>query len=401
MIRPSLIDVNLDAIDQYEAPMPWLTAEEALQALKTKPQTLYANVSRGRIRAKPDPADPRRSLYQAADVQRLAERHAGRRKAETVAAESIRWGDPVLSSAISTIIAGRLFYRGRDAAEFAEAATLEQTAALLWNGAETLFSGTGSGNAPPSLHAAFLALADRVTADLPSLGRSQAALRREARGVLSTIADALAPGPADQPLHLRLATSWERPDAADCLRRALVLLADHELNASAFAARVTASAGAALSAAVLSGLATLTGPLHGAAWQGVDALIESSSALGAEQAIRRSLVQGNHLSAFGHPLYPDGDIRALALLSHFSLPPQFAELRETGEEMVGEKVNVDFTLAAMAAAFDLPREAPIIIFSLARSTGWLAHAMEQIESGALIRPRARYAGPAPQMKSGP
>lgn len=118
--------------------MSWLTAEEALQALKTKPQTLYANVSRGRIRAKADPADPRRSLYQAADVQRLAERHAGRRKTEAVAAEAIRWGDPVLSSAISTIIGGRLFYRGKDTAGFAEVGTLEQTAALLWNGAEPL-----------------------------------------------------------------------------------------------------------------------------------------------------------------------------------------------------------------------------------------------------------------------
>ncbi|WP_179874178.1 citrate synthase [Rhizobium sp. L43] len=381
--------------------MSWLTAEEALQALKTKPQTLYANVSRGRIRAKPDPADPRRSLYQSADVKRLAERHAGQRKAETVAAETIRWGDPVLSSAISTIIDGRLFYRGRDAADFAEVATLEQTAALLWNGTEALVSSTASGYAPPSLQAAFVALAERVTADLPSLGRSQAALRREAQGVLSTVADALAPGPSEPPLHLRLAASWERPDAADCLRRALVLLADHELNASAFAARVTASAGAALSAAVLSGLATLTGPLHGAAWQGVDALIEAASALGAEQAIRRSLVQGNHLSAFGHLFYPDGDIRAQALLSHFPLPPEFANLRDAGEAMVGEKVNVDFALAAMATAFDLPREAPIIIFSLARSAGWLAHAMEQIGSGELIRPRARYAGPAPETRSGP
>jgi len=380
--------------------MVWLTAEEALQRLKTKPQTLYANVSRGRIRAKPDPADPRRSLYQAADVQRLAERHAGRRKAETVAAETIRWGDPVLTSAISTIIGGRLFYRGRDTAAFAEAATLEQTAALLWNSAEALSSGTGDRHASPSLQAAFLALAGRVTSDLPSIGRSQAALRREAHGVLSTIADALAPGPAGQPLHLRLAASWQRPDAADCLRRALVLLADHELNASTFAARVTASAGAALSASVLSGLATLTGPLHGAAWQGVDALIEAASGFGAEQAICRTLAQGNHLSAFGHPLYPEGDVRALALLSHFPLPPQFAEVREIGEEIVGDKVNVDFALAAMAAAFDLPREAPIIIFSLARSAGWLAHAMEQIESGQLIRPRARYAGPAPEAVTG-
>ncbi|MBX5160595.1 citrate synthase [Rhizobium sp. NZLR3b] len=395
MIQPSLIDVNLDVIDQYEAPMSWLTAEEALRALKTKPQTLYANVSRGRIRAKADPTDPRRSLYQATDVQRLAERHAGRRKTETVAAEAIKWGDPVLSSAISTIINGRLSYRGLDAAVFAEAATLEQTAALLWNGAEAVFSGAGAGYAAPSLQAAFLALAGRVTSDLPSLGRSQAALRREAQGVLSTVADALAPGPSDRPLHLRLAESWQRPDAADCLRRALVLLADHELNASTFAARVTASTGAALSAAVLSGLATLTGPLHGAAWQGVDALIEAAVTLGAEQAIRRTLAQGHRLSAFGHPLYPDGDIRAIALLSHFPLPLEFADLRDAGEAMVGEKVNLDFALAAMAAAFDLPKEAPIIMFSLARSAGWLAHAMEQIDSGELIRPRARYAGPAP------
>ncbi|MEH7836909.1 citrate synthase [Rhizobium laguerreae] len=376
--------------------MSWLTAEEALRALKTKPQTLYANVSRGRIRAKPDPADPRRSLYQAADVQRLAERHAGRRKTETVAAEAIRWGDPVLSSAISTIIGGRLFYRGKDTAVFAEVATLEQTTALLWNGAEPLSSGSETRHASPSLQAAFQALAGRVTSDLPSLGRSQAALRREASGVLYTVGDALAPGSSDRPLHLRLAASWQRPEAADCLRRALVLLADHELNASTFAARVTVSAGAALSAAVLSGLATLTGPLHGAARQGVDALIENASNLGAPQAIRRTLAQGNRLSAFGHPLYPDGDIRALALLSHFPLPPQFAEVREVGEEMVGEKVNVDFALAAMAAAFDLPREAPIIIFSLARSVGWLAHAMEQIDSGELIRPRARYTGPEPE-----
>lgn len=379
--------------------MSWLTAEEALQALKTKPQTLYANVSRGRIRAKPDPADPRRSLYQAADVQRLAERHAGRRKAETVAAETIRWGDPVLSSAISTIMEGRLFYRGRDAADFADTATLEQTAALLWNGAEALSSGTTGENTSPSLQTAFLALAGRVTTDLPSLGRSQAALRREAHGVLSTVSDALAPGLPDRPLHLRLAESWQRPQAADCLRRALVLLADHELNASTFAARVTASAGAALSATVLSGLATLTGPLHGAAWQGVDALIEATIAVGAEQALRRTLAQGNSVAAFGHPLYPDGDIRASALLSHFPLPSKFAELREAGDAMIGEKVNVDFALAAMTAAFDLPREAPIVIFSLARSVGWLAHAMEQIESGELIRPRARYAGPAPETVS--
>ena len=70
--------------------MSWLTAEQALHLLGTKSQTLYANVSRGRIRAKPDPADTRRSLYFADDVKRLATRHAGRRKTEAVAHEAIQ-----------------------------------------------------------------------------------------------------------------------------------------------------------------------------------------------------------------------------------------------------------------------------------------------------------------------
>lgn len=376
--------------------MSWLTAEEALAELGTKPQTLYANVSRGRIRAKADPTDPRRSLYQESDVKRLAERHAGRRKSETVAAEAIRWGDPVLTSSISTIAAGRLLYRGQDAAEFSAHATLEETALLLWN-AESFacVPASAPGPALPSVQAALLALAGRVSADLPSLGRARPALQMEACSVLSTVADALAPGSADHPLHRRLAACWGRPEAADCLRRALVMLADHELNASTFAVRVTVSTGAALSAAMLSGLATLTGPLHGSAWRSVDALAEAASTAGAEQAIRWLLLRGSRPAAFGHQLYPDGDIRASVLLSSFDVPPVFCDVQRAGEEMVGEKVNVDFALAAMTAAFDLPEEAPIIIFALARTAGWLAHAMEQIESGHLIRPRARYVGPSP------
>ncbi|MBW9055840.1 citrate synthase [Rhizobium mesosinicum] len=376
--------------------MTWVTAEEALAELGTKPQTLYANVSRGRIRAKADPADPRRSLYQQSDVKRLAERHAGRRKSETVAAEAISWGDPVLTSAISTIAAGRLLYRGQDAAELSAHATLEETALLLWNAESfTCVPSRAPEPASPSIQAALLALAGRVSADLPSLGRARPALQMEACSVLSTVADALAPGPAGRPLHHRLASCWGRPEAADCLRRALVVLADHELNASTFAVRVTVSTGAALSAAVLSGLATLTGPLHGSAWRSVDALAEAASNAGAEQAIRRLLLGGGKPVAFGHPLYPDGDVRANVLLSSFEIPPVFRDVQQAGEEMVGDPVNVDFALAAMTAAFDLPEEAPIIIFALARTAGWLAHAMEQIESGHLIRPRARYIGPSP------
>jgi citrate synthase len=377
----------------YGVPMAWLTAEQALEKLGTKPQTLYANVSRGRIRARPDTADSRRSLYHAEDVARLAERHAGRRKAETVAAEAIDWGNPVMPSSISTIIGGSLYYRGKNATDLAAEETLEQTAAWLWETASVAVRPSPRDRQPPSITQAFVALAARVTGDLPSLGRAPGALKAEACSILSTVADALAPGTDGTPLHQRLAACWGRADAADPIRRALVLMADHELNASTFAARVTVSSGASLSAAVLSGLAALTGPLHGGAWRGVTSLAAGARRIGAAEAIRRALAEASPLAAFGHPLYPGGDVRAQALLSHVEMPQHYAELAAAGEEMVGEKVNVDFALSAMAAAFDLPDDAPLVIFALARSVGWLAHAMEQAGSGHLIRPRARYIGP--------
>ncbi len=377
--------------------MSWLTAEQALHLLGTKSQTLYANVSRGRIRAKPDPADTRRSLYFADDVKRLATRHAGRRKTEAVAAEAIQWGDPVLPSALSTVSSGRLFYRGRDATALAESATLEEIALLLWDMKRPLRLEEGeTQRTPPSLNAAFSALAERATSDLPSLGRSLPALQREAESVFSTVAEALAPGASGLPLHQRLAVAWDRPDAADLIRRCFVLLADHELNASTFTARITASAGATLSAATLSGLSTLTGPLHGGAWQSVRSLIARAAAIGAEEAVRSYLSEGRPLPAFGHPLYPDVDARAETLLHCFTLPPLFARVRDVGEQLVGERVNVDFALTAMVHAYHLPQDAPLIIFALARTVGWLAHAMEQATSGRLIRPRARYVGPPVQ-----
>src|SRR5580698_5333399 len=129
-----IIDVNLDELHQCEGPMSWLNATEALQVLGVRPQTLYANVSRKKIRAKPDPKDTRRSLYHEADVRRMARQRGGQRKATAVAAAAIEWGDPILSSAISTVVDGRLYYRGQDAVVLSEAGSLEDVARLLWGG---------------------------------------------------------------------------------------------------------------------------------------------------------------------------------------------------------------------------------------------------------------------------
>ena len=113
--------------------MTWLTAAEALRVLHVRPQTLYANVSRNKIRAKPDPKDTRRSLYYEIDVQKLARKQGGRRNTALVAAGAIERREPVLSSSISTVMDERLYYRGKDAVVLSEAATLEEAAGLLWS----------------------------------------------------------------------------------------------------------------------------------------------------------------------------------------------------------------------------------------------------------------------------
>jgi citrate synthase len=410
--------------------MTWLTAAEALQLLGVRPQTLYANVSRKKIRAKPDPKDTRRSLYHDADVRRMARQRGGQRKATAVAAAAIEWGDPILSSAISTVVDGRLYYRGRDAVVLSANETLEEVARFLWGGRplgdgdpresgergddgphdggdhgkgqprariDKVRAASDASNSSP-LQQAFLALGLRAATDLSSYGRALPVLQSEAASVLITLADAmLGIGPAADDrrvdLHHRAAATWRRPDAADIIRRALVLLADHELNASTFATRVAVSTGAPLAAGVLSGLATLSGPLHGRASLGVLELVAGVKRGGAEAEIRQWLSQGRPIAGFGHPLYPQGDPRATALLQQFPLPKAYADLRDAVEDTIGERPNVDFALAAVTKVFDLPHEAPLVLFALGRCVGWLAHALEQVTTGHPIRPRARYIGP--------
>lgn len=387
--------------------MSWLTATEALRMLGVRPQTLYANVSRNKIRAKPDPKDSRRSLYHDADVRKMARQHGGRRKATAVAAAAIEWGDPILSSSVSTVVEGHLYYRGQDAAVLAETKALEEVALLLWAAEpasglrfESATRASATRSVSP-LQRAFLALGSRAGIDLSSYGRSLPVLQVEAASVLGTLASSMlggAPAPRhhhELPLHEKVASGWRRPKAADIIRRVLVLAADHELNASTFATRVAVSTGAPLSAGVLSGLATLSGPLHGRASLGVLELVADAKRLGAGVAVRDWLSQGRPIAGFGHPLYPLGDPRAVALLQQFALPAPYAHLYEAVEEVIGEQPNIDFALAALTSVYALPQEAPLILFALGRCAGWLAHALEQVTTGHPIRPRAHYVGPPP------
>jgi citrate synthase len=379
----------------------WISAAEALDVLHVLPQTLYANVSRGKIRAKADASDPRRSLYHRDDVLRMARRANGRRTVDRVAAQAIEWGDPVLPSAISTVMAGRLWYRGHDVAELAQSHAFEDVARLLWEGGgeAVVVDDVDPETCGTALARGLVALARRSGLAAPTLGRSADALRAEAAGVHETLVRAMlgTRGGDARPLAARLASAWRRPEAEDHLRRALVLVADHELNPSTFAARVTVATGAALSAGALAGLSALSGPLHGGTLAAMRALMAAVRTQGADAALQGEPV--GPLPGFGHPLYPQGDPRAAALLAALTLPASHAELVERVDTLRGERPNIDFALMTLADILDLPAEAPFVLFALGRSAGWLAHAIEQALDGRLIRPRARYVGRAPQASS--
>ena len=377
----------------------WLSREEALERLKVRPQTLYAYVSRGRIGMRPDRADPRRSEYRADDIAALATRRARGRSPSAIAESAIAWGEPSIVTAVSTVWHGQLIYRGRDAAALSNHATLEETAAVLWAMPEPVRFETPSPAArhPTGRATAFAQLAALAGQARPSLGRSAASLCADAARAIGVLAYALGAEAGADPVHRRLARGWSvDEDGAEAIRRALVLLADHELNASTFATRVAASTGASPAACLLAGLATLSGPRHGGAGEAVMQLAEDAARHGADAAIRRWLGHDRPLPGFGHQLYPEGDPRATALLAAIGNTDDTLRSLETAAiAATGAQPNVDFALAVLTRSLGLPRDAPFHLFALGRSVGWAAHMVEQIVSGSSIRPRGRYEGLLP------
>ena len=222
------------------------------------------------------------------------------------------------------------------------------------------------------------------------MGRPPKRLARDATAAVAALASALG-GQGNGAIHERLARGWSVGEVqSDLIRRALVLLADHELNPSTFATRVAASTGASLPASLLAGLGALSGPRHGGAGATLAALVAEAARIGTEAAVMRWLAAGHRLPGFGHPLYPYGDPRGAALLAHVTLDPALAELRGVVADATDAVPNIDFALLAIARTAALPPDAGFRLFAVARSVGWAAHAMEQAASGDVIRPRAIY-----------
>ena len=187
--------------------------------------------------------------------------------------------------------------------------------------------------------------------------------------------------------------------AADLIRRALVLLAEHELNASAFTVRCAASTGLNLYDAVIAGLVALKGPKHGGAGVLAAQFLKTLVDRDVAPIIRERVALGERFAGFGHGVYKLGDPRAHALLEALhragAAEKLTREIPDRIAEATGEFVNIDYALAVLIHTLGMPPGNELVLFAMARTVGWIAHASEQLRHGGLIRPRARYIGPAP------
>jgi citrate synthase len=392
-------------------PPPWITAPEAAEALGVSRATLYAYVSRGRIRSQAVPGRTRERHYAGDDIERLRQRADERKHPDHAAARSLQWGLPVLESAISLIDGQRLFYRGHDAVALARTRTLAEVASLLWTGGfeaqppglplpPPALGGGASFVARAQVHLALAGAADPSAFDT----RPDVVVRCGWR-ILQALATAATGGAVTRAsIDRQLVAAWDVPARrADLVRGVLVLCADHELNVSAFTARCVASSGASPYGAVIAGLAALEGPRHGGSSARAEAMLAE---LGRQRRLRAAMAarlrRGDRVEGFGHPLYPDGDPRAAAILGWLRAAyPRSAEMAfvravaAAATAATGEAPNLDFALAATARVLKLPAGAPLMLFAIGRAIGWIGHALEQYATGQLIRPRAKYVGVVP------
>jgi citrate synthase len=402
------------------AEVRYLTAEQAAEELGVSLATLYAYVSRGMIRSEAT-GRSRRRRYRAEDVRRLKERKERRRDPDGVMEGALHWGTPVMESGITLIADGRLYYRGRDVAALAAGSAIEEVAALIWTGDPTsagdLFPPEWPGLSPrlraalgsvegPSTVETFQVLLPVAEAEDPAAYdlRPPAVARTGAR--IIRLMTSVAAGETAGGLAEALGRGWcpRDPAAEALLNSALILCADHELPVSTFAARCVASSEATPYAVVTAGLAALGGVKHGGQVELVEVFLREVEAVGeARRAITGRLRRGEEIPGFGHSLYPEGDPRGGELLRLIGAAyPNSPAVALSGAvaagvlELMGEHPTVDLGLVTLARALGLSPGGAIALFALGRTTGWIGHAIEQYESGSLIRPRALYVGEQPK-----
>jgi citrate synthase len=408
--------VNVDrSINMTTGTSSWIDAAEASGRLGVSRATLYAYVSRGYLRSQSLPGSSRERAYSRDDVERLRRRTEERRNPDKAAARALNWGMPILESSITLIDGKTLYYRGHDALDMARTRSVQEVASLIWTGRFDMDVSTHERSVPPEAGSRddklpFVARAQRALAAASARDPGAADIRsdnaalcgwRILRLLTATATGSVEVTPA---IDRALARAWGiTARAAEVMRTALILCADHELNVSSFTARTVASAGSNPYAVVIAGLAALEGPRHGGASARVESMLTSMRrARPLDGAIEARMRRGEPIDGFGHPLYPHGDPRAAMLLERLredcSKSTELAfvlDFARATTSMTRQEPNLDFALGAVARVLRLPPGSPLTLFAIGRTIGWIGHAIEQYATGQLIRPRAKYVGVVP------
>lgn len=204
-----------------------------------------------------------------------------------------------------------------------------------------------------------------------------------------------------------LTTTWFDREPSELeievFNKILILHAEHELNASTFSSRVTVATMSDMTSGLISAIGTLKGPLHGGANESVmNMLFEIGSLDAVEPYITEKMNKKEKVMGIGHRVYKDGDPRAWILkdlserLTTMYGKEEYFKMSEKIEKIIWEekglRPNVDFYSASLYNALGIHASLFTPLFALSRTSGWLAHMMEQLSNNRLIRPRAEYTG---------
>lgn len=392
----------------------WLTAAEAAERLGVKRDTVYAYVSRGFVQSRRSDDDGRGRVLNPADVERLIRRSRGNNKKQQT-------GRP--ESAITLVEDDELYYRGRQAAELAASLTFEQVADLLWGADESpgdwepsritvdVYARVDQAIPPTALSVDEMRIVSScLTAfDPPEPAVTSRILMSTAKRVLATMVAALPQ--RSEPVEPGMAALlWSRlcdrqPTTAEwrMLNGAMIVLADHDLASSTRAVRSAAAGGLDASALIRIGMDSGSGVVKGVASLAVESFLHNlTSADTVSLALNRRLKQGEPIPGFGHPMYSSADRRAAHILQFVREAAVDLERLAVVEEVLALQLdrgvpppNAGFALAAMTYVAGLIPGAGETIFIVSRSVGWIAHAIEALESDSAERITSTYVGPHP------
>ncbi|MGW7575001.1 citrate/2-methylcitrate synthase [Streptomyces sp. NPDC054765] len=396
-----------------------LSTREAADRLGVKPETVYAYVSRGQLTSRREPG-ARGSTFDVKEIDALA-RRTGRRESPASGTET------AVRTGITLIDGNHCYFRGVDTSELAAHYSYEEVAEWLWTGEmrpgihftapqDALSAARRAVQALPAhtgpMDQLRVILIAAAAADPLRFDLSEDTVVGTARSLIPTLVDALPSHAPNQSAAGSLATRlWPRltsePADAAALRvleAALVLLIDHDLAASTFAVRVAASARAHPYAIISAGFGALDGVLHGAA-SGLAhrMLLEVLDRDSAAAVVADHLRAGRRVPGLGHRLYPDEDPRARALFRLLEDVPRARPALQAARQMIATTArhtelhaNVDLALAVLTVSTGMPAEAGETIFAIARTAGWIAHALEEYAEHPLrMRPSGHYYGPRP------